>query len=123
PRKGGDARAGKTCLERLKAAGVEPTEVITDDSTLYPAVLAQIWPKAAHQLCLFHATRRVVEAVNEVVKHVRRTIPTPPPLKGPSLHGRLRQTPPALDQHDPATARYRWREARRAAGIAQGHAL
>ena len=121
--KGVDASAVKTFLARLKAAGVEPAEVITDDSTLYPAVLAEIWPKAAHQLCLFHATRRVVEAVNEVVKHVRRTIPTPPPAKGPSLHGRLRQTPLSPDRRDPAAERYRWREARRAAGIAQAHAL
>ena len=30
-----------------------------------------IWPSAAHQLCVFHATRRVVEAVNDVVKRVR----------------------------------------------------
>jgi hypothetical protein len=121
--KGVDASAVKTFLERLKAAGVEPNEVITDDSTLYPTVLAEIWPTAAHQLCLFHATRRVVEAVNDIVKHVRRTIPTPPPAKGPSLHGRLRQRPPTADQHDPVDERYRWREARRAVGIAQAHAL
>jgi len=121
--KGVDAHGVKTFLERLKAAGVEPAEVITDDSTLYPAVLAEIWPAAAHQLCLFHATRRVVEAVNDVVKHVRRTLPTPPPIKGPSLHGRLRQTAPTPDQHDPAAERYRWREARRAVGIAQAHVL
>jgi hypothetical protein len=86
-------------------------------------VLAEIWPAAAHQLCLFHASRRVVEAVNEVVKQLRRTIPTPPPAKGPSLHGRLRHTPPAPDQHDPAAERYRWRQARRAVGIAQAQAL
>lgn len=121
--KGVDATAVKTFLARLKAAGVEPAEVITDDSTLYPAVLAEIWPAAAHQLCLFHATRRVVEAVNDVVKHVRRTIPTPPPAKGRSLGGRLRQTPPPPDQHDPASERYRWCQARRAVGIAQAHLL
>jgi hypothetical protein len=121
--KGVDAGAVKAFLARLKDAGIAPAEVITDDSTLYPAVLAAIWPAAAHQLCLFHATRRVVEAVNDVVKHVRRTLPTPPPAKGPSLHGRLRQAPPTPDQHDPAAERYRWRLARRAVGIAQAHAL
>ncbi len=118
-----NADAVKTFLARLKAAGIQPAEVITDDSTLYPAVLAEIWPTAAHQLCLFHATRRVVEAVNDVVKHVRRTIPTPPPAKGLSLGGRLRQAPPQPDQHDPASERYRWCQARRAVGIAQAHAL
>jgi hypothetical protein len=55
-------------VERLRAAGVNPDEVITDDSRLYPAVLAEVWPTAMHQLCLFHATRRVVRAVSDVVK-------------------------------------------------------
>jgi hypothetical protein len=27
--------------------------VITDDSNLYPAVLAELWPEAEHQLCVF----------------------------------------------------------------------
>lgn len=118
-----DQAAVKTFLEQLKAAGIEPAEVITDDSRLYPAVLAEIWPTAAHQLCLFHATRNVVKAVNEVVKKVRRTLPVPPPATSASLKGRLRQTSPLPDEHDPAAERYRWREARRAAGIAQAHAL
>jgi Transposase len=120
--KGVDTDALKAFLARLKDAGIEPADVITDDSTPYPAVLAEIWPTAAHQLCLFHATRRVVEAVN-VVKHVRRTLPTPPPAKGLALGGRLRQTPPRPDQHDPAAERYRWCQARRAVGVAQAHTL
>src|SRR5207249_1359871 len=41
----------------------------------------------------------------------------------PTLLGTLRQTPPAADQHDPASERYRWRLARRTLGIAQVHAL
>lgn len=55
-------------LTRLKAAGIAPHEVITDGSALYPAVLAKVWPLAAHQLCLFHETRRVTAAVLEVIK-------------------------------------------------------
>ena len=58
----------KAFLERLRDAGVSPDEVITDDSRLYPSVLAEVWPTARHQLCLFHATRRVVRAVGELVK-------------------------------------------------------
>jgi hypothetical protein len=97
--------------------------VITDDSRLYPSALAEIWPMAAHQLCLFHATRRVVRAVNDVVKQIRRSIPVPPPASSPSLLGRFRETPPTADQHDADSERYRWRLARRTAGIAQAHAL
>jgi hypothetical protein len=113
----------KVFVERLRAAGVTPDEVITDDSRLYPAVLAEVWPMAMHQLCLFHATRRVVRAVSDVVKQVRRTLPTPPPASAPTLLGRLRDAPPAADQHDADSERYRWRLARRTLGIAQVHAL
>ena len=58
----------RTFVDRLRSAGVNPDEVITDDSRLYPAVLADVWPMAMHQLCLFHATRRVVRAVSDVIK-------------------------------------------------------
>ena len=58
-------------LRRLKNAGICPEEVITDGSTLYPAILAEIWPTAAHQLCLFHETRHVTDAVAVVVSLAR----------------------------------------------------
>jgi hypothetical protein len=118
-----DQQAIKAFLERLRAAGVHPGEVITDDSALYPTALTEIWPLAVHQLCLFHATRRVVRAVCEVVKQIRRSIPAPPSAGVSSLHGRLRETPPAADQHDADAERYRWRLVRRASGIAQAHVL
>ncbi|MBI3942187.1 MAG: hypothetical protein HY326_04170, partial [Chloroflexi bacterium] len=54
-----DASDMEAFLTRLKAAGIAPAEVITDGSSLYPAILRKIWPQAAHQLCLFHETRRV----------------------------------------------------------------
>jgi hypothetical protein len=110
-------------IDRLRTAGVHPDEVITDDSRLYPAVLSEIWPTAMHQLCLFHATRRVVRAVSDVVKQVRRALPTPPPASKPTLLGRLRDAAPTADQHDADSERYRWRLARRTLGIAQVHEL
>jgi hypothetical protein len=118
-----DQNAIKAFLAQLRAAGIQPDEVITDDSRLYPSALAEIWPTAAHQLCLFHATRRVVRAVSDVVKQIRRSIPTPPPTSSLSLLGRFRDTPPNVDQHDAGSERYRWRLARRTAGIAQAHEL
>jgi hypothetical protein len=113
----------KAFVDGLRAAGITPDQVITDDSRLYPSVLADTWPTAVHQLCLFHATRRVVHAVNDVVKQVRRSLPTPPPASRPTLLGTLRRTPPGPDQHDADSERYRWRLARRTLGIAQVHAL
>ncbi len=66
-----------TFLGRLAAAGIQPAEVITDGSSLYPRVLAGLWPQAAHQLCLFHETRRVTHAVQQVLIQVGHTLPVP----------------------------------------------
>lgn len=110
-------------LTRLQAAGIAPDEVITDGSALYPAVLAKVWPVAAHQLCLFHETRRVTAAVLEVIKAVRKQLPSPPPVPGVGRGGPLHPQPPSADPNDPATQRWHWRRATRRAGIAEMHAL
>jgi hypothetical protein len=44
-------------LNNLKAWGLMPRVVVTDGSNLYPAVLAELWPEAGHQLCVFHTIR------------------------------------------------------------------
>ncbi len=62
----------------LREVGIVPEEVATDGSSLYPAVLAKVWPAAAHQLCLFHETRAVTESVLEVVREIRRELPKVP---------------------------------------------
>jgi transposase len=110
-------------LTRLRAAGIVPDEVITDGSALYPAVLAKVWPVAAHQLCLFHETRHVTAAVLEVIKAVRKQLPSPPPMPGMGRGGPLHSQPPSADPNDPATQRWHWRRATRRAGIAEMHGL
>ena len=44
-------------LKNLKTWGLNPEVVVTDGSNLYPAVLAELWPDADHQLCVFHTVR------------------------------------------------------------------
>lgn len=110
-------------LMQLKAAGIAPAEVITDGSALYPAVLAKVWPAAAHQLCLFHETRRVTAAVLEVIKGLRKQLPSPPPVPGVGSGGPLLPQPPSDDLSDLATQRWHWRRAIRRAGIAEMHGL
>ena len=68
-------------LEHLKAVGIQPEQVITDGSALYPSVIAAVWPTAAHQLCLFHETRPVTKAVLQVASDVRATLPEPPRIR------------------------------------------
>jgi transposase len=118
-----DQGAVAAFLARLREAGIAPTEVITDGSQLSPTAVAAVWPAAAHQLCLFHETRRVTTAVDEVVRAVRATIPRPPPAARRQLGGRRRKLPVAPDAADPATQRWRWREATRGAGTARVHEL
>jgi len=125
-------------LLRLKAGGVSPDEVVTDGSPLYPSLVAQIWPAAAHQLCLFHfhETRRVTAAVGEVYRAVRKTLPQPPAAwtddapqgrgaqsRRSVLGGRPRTQPPAPESADPRDEQWRRRDALHQRGVAQVHAL
>jgi len=68
-------------LENLRAVGIQPEQVITDGSALYPSVIAAVWPTAAHQLCLFHETRPVTKAVLQVAADVRASLPEPPRIR------------------------------------------
>jgi len=110
-------------LGRLKEAGICPAQVITDGSPLYPAVLAEIWPTAAHQLCLFHETRHVTDAVAAVVSLARRAIPTPPPRPRQGRGGPVSPRPPTRHHHDPATQQWHLRRARRHAELTDVHNL
>jgi transposase len=110
-------------LTRLKAGGIEPDEVITDGSQLYPTVLAQVWPQAAHQLCLFHETRRVTTAVMKVIQAIRNALPQPRPAVGSRGGGPLRSQPPSDNPADPATQRWYGRQEQRRTQLAQVHAL
>jgi len=123
-------------LTRLQAAGIQPDQIITDGSSLYPTLLKQLWPSAVHQLCLFHETRRVTAAVQQVYREVRSTIPKPPPAwthapqaraedrpRPPEFRGRPRTLIPAADATDLDAQARRARHALRLAGIAQVHAL
>jgi len=104
-------------VRRLKEAGICHEEVITDGSALYPAVLAEVWPTAAHQLCLFHETRHMTDAVALVISQARRSLPTPPPRLRQGRGGPLSPAPPTAHVNDPATQQWHLRRARRAAEL------
>src|SRR5437588_9225943 len=59
-------------LRNLALWGLRPTVVVSDGSSLYPALLAEIWPAAAHQLCLFHVLRDMLDKVLDAVRRLRR---------------------------------------------------
>jgi hypothetical protein len=59
-------------LANLKSWGFLPQVVVTDGSGLYPALLAELWPFARHQLCVFHVLQDLNAKVLEAVKRLRR---------------------------------------------------
>ena len=61
-------------LENLKKHGFQPKVVVTDGSNLYPALLAEIWPQARHQLCIFHVLKDINDCVLDAVRRVRRRL-------------------------------------------------
>jgi Transposase len=66
-------------LRNLKNGGLLPRVVVSDGSGLYPALLAEVWPKAKHQLCVFHVLKDILEKVRQAVRRLQR---------GPARRGR-----------------------------------
>ena len=59
-------------LKNLKAWGLQVQVAITDGSSLYPDLLAQLWPEAEHQLCVFHVMQDLNDKILDAVKRLRR---------------------------------------------------
>jgi Transposase len=59
-------------LNNLARWGIRPAVVVSDGSSLYPELLAEIWPDAQHQLCVFHLLRDVLNQVLDAVRRLRR---------------------------------------------------
>jgi hypothetical protein len=62
----------KRFLGNLAHWGLQPQVVVSDGSSLYPQLLAEIWPDAKHQLCVFHLLRDVLNKVLDAVRRLRR---------------------------------------------------
>jgi hypothetical protein len=61
-------------LQNLKTWGFSPRVVITDGSNLYPVLLAELWPQARHQLCLFHVLKDLNDCVFDAFRRLRRRL-------------------------------------------------
>lgn len=60
-------------LKNLRDWGLVAKVVITDGSSLYPDVVAELWPEAEHQLCVFHVMQDLNAKVLDAVKRLRRS--------------------------------------------------
>ena len=61
----------------LRAAGFNPAVIATDASTLYPAVIREIFPEAKHQLCVFHFVKSVNEKLGGAFRAIVAEMPAP----------------------------------------------
>ena len=59
-------------LHNLKNLGFIPQVVVTDGSNLYPKLLAELWPQARHQLCVFHVLKDINACVFDALRRLRR---------------------------------------------------
>jgi transposase-like protein len=59
-------------LANLKASGLMPRVVVTDGSNLYPTLVAELWPAAKHQLCVFHVLQDLNNQILQAVRRLRR---------------------------------------------------
>jgi hypothetical protein len=76
-------------LGNLANWGFVPQVVVTDGSNLYPAVLAELWPTARHQLCVFHVLKDINDCVFDALRRLRRQLARRG--KRPARRGRLSQ--------------------------------
>jgi transposase len=61
-------------LNNLNQWGFAPRVVVTDGSNLYPTVLAELWPAARHQLCVFHVLKDINEHVFDALRRLRQQL-------------------------------------------------
>jgi transposase-like protein len=61
-------------LQNLKVRGLNPRVVVTDGSNLYPALLAELWSEAEHQLCVFHVIKDINKLVLDAVRRLRNAM-------------------------------------------------
>lgn len=61
-------------LKNLATWGLSPAVVVTDGSSLYPAVLSELWPAARHQVCVFHVLKDINDLILKGVRRLARAM-------------------------------------------------
>lgn len=80
-------------FQRLKAMGLKPLIVTTDGAAVYPAAIAEVWPEAKHQSCVFHFMQNWTKLAMKALWHCHGLMP-PPKKRGrgrPKKRGRPRK--------------------------------
>lgn len=67
-----DKKHMRRFLNNLRNWGLLPRVIVSDSSSLYPDVLAELWPHARHQLCVFHILRDINDLIVDGVRRLAR---------------------------------------------------
>jgi len=59
---------------RLDGRGLKVLGITTDGSSLYPDVIAELFPGARHQICQFHVLKDILGAVLHAVAKIRKQL-------------------------------------------------
>jgi transposase len=62
-------------LNKLKDMGIQPEVIITDMWKSYAGAMAEVFPAARQQLCVFHVIQDVMKHVNKAMLSYRRNLP------------------------------------------------
>jgi len=85
-------------LRQLRDHGFAPQVVVTDGSSLYPVLLAQVWPQAQHQLCVFHLLQDSNAKVLDALRRLRRQLGRRGRKRRPGRRANPRRGPTAKDK-------------------------
>ena len=58
----------------LDGRGLKVLGITTDGSSLYPDVIAELFPDARHQICQFHVLKDILQAALHAVAKVRKQL-------------------------------------------------
>lgn len=61
-------------LRNLQRHGLQVKIAVTDGSPLYPTLLAELWPTAEHQLCVFHVMQDLNKLILDAVRRLRMEV-------------------------------------------------
>ena len=69
-----DADSLGEALQVVKELGANPQVIVSDLASYYPEAFAQVWPKAARQLCWFHVMQLINKYLWEAISSYTKTL-------------------------------------------------
>jgi len=92
-------------LQVVKGLGAQPQVIVSDLASYYPEAFAQVWPKAARQLCWFHVMQLVNKYLWEAMSNYTKTLDKEEAKRIRKMRWKLLSGQERLSQKDAALLR------------------